>query len=591
MNTLMKLKMLFFVFVLTVCSYIVHAQTYPLQSQLTFHKLPSGVAKPDYLKPIIDSTFGSKVTRIGDITRLAPAKPYHQYSKNQPWNSDGTMIMLDGWPAAILDGNTYRKKYTVMPQGDHHVWSNTNPKLIYGCSQNKFESVDASTSAGIKTTLHTFAEYVNVSLGDWEGNISNDDHYAVLRGNISSPNTNFIVVYDILNDKVVVSRNIGTIVPNNMAMSQSGKYVMVQWGDAHAGTGEDQGICAYNTSDLSFVRNVANSGGGHFDYGYDTQGNEVAVGSNSDRGIVMTRLDNGTKTFILSPNYMSWPIHISLRNVNRPGWAYLSEFATDYSEPTKPNYQIIFAVKLDPTSNNNAITETFAHVHHSTTSEYDRSAFGVPNRDGSRVMFRSDWEIGNGEVDSYVAQMPNDIVAPSTPIGLMASLKTTNSFKLSWTISTDNIMVHHYVIYLNGDSIGTTKLPYKSITGLSTINTYALTVKAVDFNGNVSAPSDVLEVGLVTAIFDSQSDVNNRNFGITVNSSHATNPLLLSINSKVIDDFTVYVYDMVGVQLLKKKFYGIKQQSIELMHITFNSVYVVKVVNSKNDIVTQKIVI
>ena len=50
--------------------------------------------------------------------------------------------------------------------------------------------------------------------------------------------------------------------------------------------------------------------------------------------------------------------------------------------------------------------ERFAHVHHSATVDYDRSPFGVPNRDGNRMMFRSDWENGSGPVYSYVSEIP-----------------------------------------------------------------------------------------------------------------------------------------------------------------------------------------
>jgi hypothetical protein len=50
--------------------------------------------------------------------------------------------------------------------------------------------------------------------------------------------------------------------------------------------------------------------------------------------------------------------------------------------------------------------ERFAHVHHSATVAYERSPFGVPNRDGSRMVFRSDWEDASGPVYSYVAEMP-----------------------------------------------------------------------------------------------------------------------------------------------------------------------------------------
>ena len=57
--------------------------------------------------------------------------------------------------------------------------------------------------------------------------------------------------------------------------------------------------------------------------------------------------------------------------------------------------------------------ERFAHVHHSATVAYERSAFGVPNRDGTRMMYRSDWEDPDGPVYSYVAELPRALDGPT----------------------------------------------------------------------------------------------------------------------------------------------------------------------------------
>lgn len=134
--------------------------------------------------------------------------------------------------------------------------------------------------------------------------------------------------------------------------------------------------------------------------------------SNDDgnsRGVYMIRIDNGIRTYLLGDDQMSWYIHVSGRNLDRPGWAYITEFADENTEETKPNFQKIFAVKLNPNANNDAITETFAHVHHSDYVEYKFSPFGIPNRDGSKVMFRSDWMGGepDSEINSYVAFKPS----------------------------------------------------------------------------------------------------------------------------------------------------------------------------------------
>lgn len=490
------------IFICSLYSLNTEAQVYPPDQQLTFQSMPA-VIKPAYLAPITDPTYKSKVVRITDQavfeSKTSGLGIWHHYSKDQAWNSDGSLILLEGWPSAILDGKTFEYIKFVNPQGGPHTWSNTQPDIVYGTNNNN-SIVKLNVTTNTLTTVKTFPEYTEVSYGAWEGNMSNDDRYMVLQCKTAA-GAMAIVVYDFADDTVVSTMN-APVWPNNCNMSQSGKYVAVQWNVA--GYENYQGICIYNRNDLSFVRNVTSSGGGHYDFGYDSDGNEICVGTDIDgstRGIVMVRLDNGARTYLLSDAQMSWYIHISCRNLNRPGWAYLTEFADPNTQTTKPNYQKIFAVKLDPSASNNAVTETFAHVHHSATVDYDRSPFGVPNRDGSKVMFRSDWMKGTGEINSYVAFMPGpdyDTKAPTVPAGLGLSNIFPTSFDLSWSPSTDSVGVTGYEVFKAGVSIGTTTDTLMTIMGLTCNTSYSMTVKAGDASGNWSSASGAFSAGTAT---------------------------------------------------------------------------------------------
>jgi hypothetical protein len=381
---------------------------YPPDVMPSFVPMPS-VPMPGYLSPIIDPSFGTRVTRIADqaafgSTQLVIA---HHYAKTQPWNCDGSLIMLIGSPAPILDGNTYQLIRTSSLGGEHRTWSNRDPRLVYAVQPpNHWIKVDALTN--VRTTIRTFSQFSRVSYGSYEGNMSNDDRYVALQCTGSTGNS--VIVYDQVADSIVSSLPTGSVWPNNVSMSQSGAYVSVQWGVS--GFGARQGLDIYTRS-LSLVRKLTSNGGGHYDLGYDTAGNEVCVITDIDassRAIVAYRLDTGTKTTLLTDAQMSWYIHVSCRNTKRPGWAYLTEFADPNSQTTKPNYQLAFGVRIDGSQT----VERFAHVHHSTTKEGARDPFGVPNRDGSRMMFRSDWENGTGPIYSYVAQMP--VLAATAPI-------------------------------------------------------------------------------------------------------------------------------------------------------------------------------
>lgn len=377
------------------------ADSFPPEAQLVHVRMPVDVPMPAYLTPVVDPTFGTQITRVSDQRAMDSPRQViaHHYAKDQPWNADGSLISLSGWPSAILDGRTYRFLRWIMPPGEHHTWSNTDPAIIYGIQQpNAFVSVNAES--GLVTTLRVFDEYSAVSYGAHEGNLSNDDRYITFQCRAGEANE--IIIYDIAADSVTARMKIGTLWPNNVTMSQSGKYVAVQW-DVH-GDGHQQGIDIF-TRQFLHVRKVGTCGGCHYDLGYDTEGHEVAVLTDTDgstRAIVAVRFEDGLRTTLLRDDQMSWYIHVSCRNLARPGWAYLTEFADPHTQVEKANYQLAFAVKID----GSGIVERFAHVHHSATVAYDRSPFGVPSRDGTRMMFRSDWEDGDGPVYSYIAGMP-----------------------------------------------------------------------------------------------------------------------------------------------------------------------------------------
>ncbi len=94
-----------------------------------------------------------------------------------------------------------------------------------------------------------------------------------------------------------------------------------------------------------------------------------------------------------------------------------------------------------------------------------------------------------------------DTIAPTPPTNLTASNATNTSFTLGWTASTDNVKVTGYDIFRNGvkintkTDIGTTY----SVTGLAASSTYAITVKAKDSTGNLSAASAALNITTGTA--------------------------------------------------------------------------------------------
>ncbi len=87
----------------------------------------------------------------------------------------------------------------------------------------------------------------------------------------------------------------------------------------------------------------------------------------------------------------------------------------------------------------------------------------------------------------------SDTVAPSAPTGLTAST-ATNSVKLTWNASSDNVGVTGYLILRDGAQIGTSAAAGYTDMTVAASTTYNYTVEATDAAGNVSAPSNTATV-------------------------------------------------------------------------------------------------
>ncbi|MCK4921749.1 MAG: sulfatase-like hydrolase/transferase [Bacteroidales bacterium] len=83
-----------------------------------------------------------------------------------------------------------------------------------------------------------------------------------------------------------------------------------------------------------------------------------------------------------------------------------------------------------------------------------------------------------------------DEESPSAPSNLIATEITATGCELSWEPSNDNIGVIAYEVYKDGEFLTTTSGTSISISGLESFQTYIFTVKAKDFDGNISTESN-----------------------------------------------------------------------------------------------------
>ena len=394
-------------FAFCLFGFVVSGQNYPediplLSINYEDYQPPSG-STPEYLISFTESLSGNIVTRISDsqVFGTTSSNLRHNYSSDQPWNSDGSLIKLAGYPAAILDGKTYEFKYwTSLPSTGK--WSNTQPNIIYGTGGKRFVSHNVVTNDA--TTLRSFDDYSSIDFGYGEGNFSDDDRYVGLIG--SNNNERTLIVYDILNNQIVGTRYLGSSGDLDwFSVSPSGNFAVVSW--RPDGSGQNEGVKVYDIN-LTNERHISDYSS-HSDMGYDSNGIEIILSFGDDdvwnNGFYLrsTRLDNGESQGLYNYPGGIWGGHISMRNINRPGWAYISEgCCTDHPVASRE----IFAIKLD---GSNTI-ERFAKHHTDSDTGYGHQAHAVPNRDGTGVMFASNWDnaFSGNNAPAFIVEAPQN---------------------------------------------------------------------------------------------------------------------------------------------------------------------------------------
>lgn len=135
------------------------------------------------------------------------------------------------------------------------------------------------------------------------------------------------------------------------------------------------------------------------------------------------------------------------------------------------------------------------------TIDFTTSGFGSPVSNGRLYFwFASDAKAGDvyhidqislATIDNSI---PPDEEAPSAPSGLDASLDSSNSAQLSWSVASDNVGVLGYIVYRNGVDVGSTSGTSFLDGGLDPSSSYTYTVVAFDEAGNESGPSNEVTV-------------------------------------------------------------------------------------------------
>ncbi len=347
---------------------------YPIETTLTSM---DSLVFPDQNVFTLES-LGVQITRVN-------SSYVNVYPKTAAWSLDEKYLRLER--NKILDAQTFAEILT-FPYAEAR-WAKQEDAVLLGIRRRsapaEFGRYDVATRTDTK--IYTFdSAYGSVFLGPFEGHIDNNDDKVVLVGQKDS-NGFYAILFSIKQRTVLKSKyfNIPFNQLDYMAISPSGNHVIMNL-NSISGLPDFGG--ALQLFDLNFnrVRTLALNGE-HGDFAYDQQGNEVFVQfsfESGNRGIFSYFLDREGSRRELNDTYGGG--HISGQNFKRPGYVYVSTNGTGYKQ--------IYALKLDGQQK----IELFS------THQKSNSSYGVPNHDGSKVMFKSLCRPGSTSICSFISE-------------------------------------------------------------------------------------------------------------------------------------------------------------------------------------------
>jgi hypothetical protein len=319
-----------------------------------------------------------------------------EYSRSDPLNCDGSKILLTirEFSLYIYNSQTFALEKRLsnyhggtIPAhtegGNEPRWDDEDPNVFYYVSGMGFYKYDLrnDTSTLIRNFSTDFPDGYWVG-NDAEGEPSMDRRYwgFFVRG-LPPEYPNYVkfvaFTYDMVEDIII-----GTLPQDNqydvnpggntITISPFGKRVIIE----HFGSTPTR---SYN---LDFTNPVDLGLDGHSDLAIDAENNEVHVIKDDQYDwIAMLDVNTGQRTNLLKlPMTDSWDIEpgilISGSNYNKPGWVVISTYAGDSGAWA---YNQIFLLE---------------------------SPKAAISQDGTRIYFVSNWEVGEGDIDTYEIKLP-----------------------------------------------------------------------------------------------------------------------------------------------------------------------------------------
>jgi len=385
---------------------------------------PPSIPLPGYLESVQDPTTGVKIIRIsGDPGDPIPntnntwsnvCGPH--YPKTPAWNADQSVLFMQNncgvggflyWDAK--DGPDQYNILFARFKGNEGRWHPIYPNIMVYVEHN-FKIVgflDIYTGKAVKKYEASENNFTKCGFGGGAGKLSDDGRYIVLMCEDSNlpkhsdtrPGMSFFVV-DLISGERASPVITSWEMPNfawldEVIISPSGTMIIPQESSARSVT------LGFDKNDWWFMHE-GTWALGHYDVGYDSQKNEIAMDGEGNT----VNLKTGKKYQWLNVDYKQF--HASLRNNRIPGWGIINNVRNNYFN-MKPVFDgEIYAAESKP----NGMIRRIIH-HRSTGStksgseRYVAIPFATSSPDGTRVFFRSDWGNADGPVYAFIADIRN----------------------------------------------------------------------------------------------------------------------------------------------------------------------------------------
>lgn len=315
----------------------------------------------------------------------------HSYSKRQPWNSDESLIVLS---QSLYNSETGVRVKENIPVSTERNWSNTIPNVMYGIvydpEPNNFGRWDVGSDS--VEIIRTFDEYEQCSMGQGEGNISNNDRWVLISCRKSGDDRYTLLSFDIEKNEII-----GTLYAaedfNWGSFSQSGKWILVE----NSKIGNPVYRLIRYRPDFTQETVISDTNVEHGDLGLDYAVRDVYVMINQSN-LYFIDLDTGATTLLQvgggSENLGFG--HVSCRNIQRIGWCYVSTHGSGSIGA--------FRVGINSLNIAATIAKFFGRgnvglgayenwgFHNSTASDYQSQPKAAVSPSGRQIVFTSDWQ-------------------------------------------------------------------------------------------------------------------------------------------------------------------------------------------------------